>query len=100
MYTLLRETPWIKEWQTPAGTFIDSKLGWLGIEPSADQFIAAWRAATPPERFDLEAAFEFYPYELQEDIEAILTAIGAEDEPRARRMAAKLFRPDSLLSPD
>jgi hypothetical protein len=100
MYTLLRETAWIKEWQTPAGTFIDSKLRWLGIEPSASQFLAAWRAAAPPERFDLEAAFEFYPYELQEDIETILEVIAAEDAPRAQRMAGKLFRPDSHLSPE
>jgi len=100
MYTLIRETPWIKEWQTPEGTFIDSKLRWLGIEPSAAQFLAAWQAATPPERFDLEAAFEFYPYELQEDIETILEAIATEDEPRARRMAQKLFRQDSQLAPD
>src|SRR5262249_50700073 len=34
------------------------------------------------------------------DIEIILTAIATEDEPRAHRMAAKLFRPDSHLSPD
>ncbi len=100
MYTLLRETPWIKEWQTPAGTYIDSKLRWLGIEPSADQFLAAWRSAAGPERFDLEAAFEFYPYELQEDIEIILAAIAADDPPRAQRMAGKLFRPDSHLSPE
>ena len=37
---------------------------------------------------------------MQEDIEIILEAISAEDEPRARRMAGKLFRPDSHLSPD
>ena len=104
MYKLIRETPWIKEWQTPAGTFIDSKLRWLGVEPSAEAFIAAWRAASPPEKFDLEAAFEFYPYELQEDIEQILHAIAAHEGPagdeRARRMAARLFRPDSQLPPE
>lgn len=100
MYKLLRETPWIKEWQTPHGTFIDSKLRWLGIEPSATQFLAAWRAASAPEKFDLEAAFEFYPYELQDDIQTILDTIALEDDPRARRMAAKLFKPESQLSPD
>jgi hypothetical protein len=100
MYTLLRETPWIKEWQTPWGAFIDSKLRWLGVEPSAEAFIAAWKAATPPEKFDLEAAFEFYPYELEDDIDGILTVIAEEDEPRARRMQQKLFRADSKLSPE
>lgn len=100
MLKLIRETPWIKEWQTPWGAYIDSKLRWLGVEPSADAFLAAWRAASAPEKFDLEAAFEFYPYELEEDIDRILTAIGAEDEPRTQRMYQKLFKPDSQLSPE
>jgi len=98
MYTLIRETLWIKEWQTPWGCFIDSKLRWLGVEPSGEAFIAAWRGATDAEKFDLEAAFEFYPYECEEDIEGILQVIAGEDEPRARRMAGKLFRVDSKLS--
>ncbi len=98
MYTLIRETPWIKEWQTPFGAYIDSKLRWLGIEPSAEQFIAAWRAAAGPEKFDLEAAFEFYPYELEDDIDRILTFIANEDEARAKRMHQKLFKPDSKLT--
>jgi hypothetical protein len=100
MYTLLRETPWIKEWQTPWGAFIDSKLRWLGVEPSADAFLAAWRKASGPEKFDLEAAFEFYPYELEDDIDRILNAVAAEDDARARRMAQKLFKGDSKLSPE
>lgn len=99
-YQLLRETAWIKEWQTPRGAFIDSKLRWLGIEPSAEAFIAAWRAAGAPEKFDLEAAFQFYPYELEEDVERILEAVAQDDEPRARRMAEKLFRGDSQLPPE
>jgi hypothetical protein len=98
MYQLIRETPWIKEWQTPWGSFIDSKLRWLGIEPNAEAFIAAWKAATPPEKFDLEAAFEFYPYELEDDIDQILGVIAAEDEPRAHRMVQKHFRANSKLS--
>ncbi len=97
-FRLVRETTWIKEWQTPWGAFIDSKLRWLGVEPSAEAFIAAWRKAGGPERFDLEAAFEFYPYELEEDIESILQAVGTEDEARAQRMAKKLFRGESQLS--
>jgi hypothetical protein len=100
MYTLLRETPWIKEWQTPWGAHIDSKLRWLGVEPSADAFLAAWRAAPDPEKFDLEAAFEFYPYELEDDVDRILTAIGEEDPERAKRMYQKLFKADSQLSPE
>ncbi len=99
-YSLVRETPWIKEWQTPTGAFIDSKLRWLAIEPSAEQFIAAWRTASGPEKFDLEAAFEFYPYELEDDIDRILTMIAAEDEARAKRMYQKLFKADSKLSAD
>ncbi len=99
-YQLVRETAWIKEWQTPFGAFIDSKLRWLGIEPSADPFIAAWRGAGLPEKFDLEAAFQFYPYELEDDIDRIFAAIAAEDEPRARRMLEKLFRADSTLPPE
>jgi hypothetical protein len=97
-YLLVRETAWIKEWQTPWGAFLDSKLRWLGVEPSAEAFLAAWRAARGPEKFDLEAAFEFYPYELEEDVERILEMIGLEDEGRARRMRAKQFRPGSQLS--
>ena len=97
MYALVRETAWIKEWQTPFGAFVDSKLRWLGVEPSAEAFIAAWRAASGPERFDLEAAFEFYPYELEDDVERILEAVAVEDVGRARRMAEKLFRADSQL---
>ncbi len=97
-YTLVRETAWVKEWQTPWGTFIDSKLRWLGMEPSAEGFLAAWRAASGPEKFDLEAAFEFYPYELEEDIERILETVALEDEGRARRMREKLFGPGSQLS--
>jgi hypothetical protein len=103
MFTLLRETPWVKEWQTPHGSFIDSKLRWLGIEPSAGAFLAAWRGASGAEKFDLEAAFQFYPYELEEDIEEILSTIagmGPEDRVRAERMAERLFRGDSELSPD
>ncbi len=102
MYQLLRETPWIKEWQTPHGTFIDSKLRWLGVEPSADAFLAAWRSASEPEKFALEAAFEFFPYELEDEIEYILQTIAAgspEDQARAQRMAQKLFRADSRLTP-
>jgi hypothetical protein len=99
-YTLRRETPWIKEWQTPWGAFIDSKLRWLGVEPSARRFLDAWAAASGPEKFDLEAAFEFYPYELEEDIEQILETIARDDEGRARRMREKLFRPEAQLSPD
>ncbi|HEY4329918.1 MAG TPA: hypothetical protein VGN88_09290 [Phycisphaerae bacterium] len=99
-YMLRRETPWIKEWQTPWGTFIDSKLRWLGIEPSADTFLAAWRAGGAAERFDLETAFEFFPYEFEDDIERIVNAIAAEDEGRGRRMAAKLFRADGKLTPE
>ena len=100
MYTLIRETPWIKEWQTPHGAFIDSKLRWLAIEPSADAFLAAWRAASPPEKFDLEAAFQFYPYELEDDIDTILAAIAEQDPARAQSMLQKLFTPDSTLSPE
>jgi hypothetical protein len=99
-FTLVRETPWIKEWQTPWGAFIDSKLRWLGVEPSAAAFLAAWAAAGGPEKFDLEAAFEFYPYELEEDIEQILETIARADESRARRMREKLFRPDSQFTAD
>jgi hypothetical protein len=99
-YTLVRETPWIKEWQTPWGAYIDSKLRWLGIEPSADAFLGAWKAATDPEKFDLEAAFEFYPYELEDDLDLILTTVATEDEERAKRMHQKLFKPDSQLSPE
>ena len=97
---LLRETAWIKEWQTPWGVILDSKLRWLGVEPSAQRFLDAWQAATEPERWDLEAAFEFYPYELEDDIELILSTIAQEDEPRAQRMHQKLFKPDSQLSPE
>jgi len=100
MYKLVRETPWIKEWQTPFGTFIDSKLRWLGVEPSADAFIAAWRAAAGPEKYDLEAAFEFYPYELEDDIDRILNGVAQEDEARAQRMAQRLFKAESRLSPE
>src|SRR4051812_47799504 len=100
MYQLLRETPWIKEWQTPWGSFIDSKLRWLGVEPSAEAFIAAWKAASAPEKFDLEAAFEFYPYELDDDIDRILNVVAAEDEARAHRMVQKHFRANSTLSPE
>jgi hypothetical protein len=98
MYTLIRETPWIKEWQTPVGAYVDSKLRWLGVEPSAERFMAAWQAASGPEKFDLEAAFEFYPYELEEDVDRILTMVAEEDEGRAKRMWQKLFRTDSKLS--
>jgi hypothetical protein len=97
-YTLVRETAWIKEWETPWGTVIDSKLRWLGMEPSAEAFVAAWRVASGPEKFDLEAAFEFYPYELEEDIERILETVALEDEGRARRMREKLFGPGAPLS--
>ena len=100
MLTLLRETPWIKEWQTPWGAFIDSKLRWLGIEPSADAFLSAWRTAADPEKFDLEAAFQFYPHELEDDIDLILSTIAAQDEERAKRMHQKLFKPESQLSPE
>jgi hypothetical protein len=103
MYQLIRETPWIKEWQTPWGAFIDSKLRWLGVEPNANAFIEAWKAATPPEKFDLEAAFEFYPYELEDDIDRILNVVAAEEgggEARAHRMVQKHFRANSKLSPE
>ncbi len=97
-YQLIRETPWIKEWNTPWGAYLDSKLRWLGVEPSADAFLAAWKAGNAPEKFDLEEAFAFYPYELEEDIEYILNYVAAEDEGRARRMRARLFTPESHLT--
>jgi hypothetical protein len=97
-YRLVRETAWVKEWETPWGSYVDSKLRWLGVEPSAEAFLAAWKGASGPEKFDLEAAFEFYPYELEEDVERILTYVAEEDEGRARRMGQKLFRPESQLS--
>jgi hypothetical protein len=99
-YQLIRETPWVKEWQTPMGAYIDSKLRWLGVEPSAERFMAAWGAASGPEKFDLEAAFEFYPVELEDDIERILTMVAREEggEERAKRMWLKLFKADSTLS--
>jgi hypothetical protein len=97
---LLRETAWIKEWETPWGVYVDSKLRWLGVEPSAAAFMAAWDAASPHERWDLEAAFEFYPYELEEDIESILSHIGVDDADRAASMKKKLFTIESELSPE
>jgi len=108
MLKLLRETQWIKEWQTPWGSHIDSKLRWLGIEPNADAFLAAWASASDAEKFDLEAAFEFYPYELEEDIERILKSISGQlphpsikpDPERAYRMAKKIFNANSQLTPD
>ena len=30
MYQLIRETPWVKEWQTPVGAYVDSKLRLVG----------------------------------------------------------------------
>src|SRR4051812_36549943 len=93
LVTLIRETAFIKEWQTPRGSFIDSKYRWLGVEPSVEPFLAAWRGASGAEKFDLEAAFQFYPYELEEDIEEILSTIagmGPEDRVRAERMAERL----------
>ena len=100
MFEQVRETAWIKEWKTPFGTFIDSKLRWLGVEPSPEAFIAAWRAATGPEKYDLEAAFEFYPYELEDDIDRILNVVAEEDPARAQRMYQKLFKADSKLTVD
>jgi hypothetical protein len=98
MYKLVRETAWVKEWETPWGSFVDSKLRWLGVEPSAEQFVAAWKGASGPEKFDLEAAFEFYPYELEDDVERILNVVAQEDEGRARRMREKHFGANSQLS--
>ena len=62
--------------------------------------MAAWRAASGQEKYDLEAAFEFYPYELEEDVDRILTMVAEEDEGRAKRMYQKLFKGDSKLSPE
>ena len=71
----------------------------LGVEPSGRRLHR--RLAVPSggrNSSDLEAAFEFYPYELEDDVERILNAVAAEDEGRARLMAEKLFRADSQLS--
>jgi hypothetical protein len=95
---LLRETAWIKEWATPAGPYLDSKLRWLGVEPNADAFIAAWDLASEPEKWDLEAAFEFYPYELEDDVAAILEHIAQADAPRADRMKSRHFTAESELT--
>jgi|GEM_PF-7106768 len=97
MLKLIRETPWVKEWQTPIGNFVDSKLRWLGVEPNAQAFLVAWRRADGAGRQDLEAAFEFWPYELHEDIEEILREIASEDPARAERMRKRLFGPGSIL---
>ena len=98
---LLRETYWIKLWQTPWGQVRDSKLRWFGAEPSAERFVADYLAATATavERDDLEAAFEFYPYELTGEITQIVTAIGEQEPERAQRMRANLFTADKELSP-
>ena len=101
--TLRRETEWIREWDTPWGRLIDSKLRWLGVEngrPSAARFIAAWDAGDAAARADLEAAFEFFPHELPEDMAAILAHIARDDAARAARMKAAHFGPDSTLSLD
>ena len=99
-FKLLRETAWVKEWQTPWGQYVDSKLRWLGVEPNAEAFMAAWEAGTPAEQSDLEAAFEFYPYELEGDIEAILEQVAKTDAERAGRMEGKLFTGESELTPE
>lgn len=98
---LLRETYWIKLWQTPWGQVRDSKLRWFGVESSAEKFLADYFAppATPADRADLESAFEFYPYELPHDIARILAAIAEHDPERAQRMRTNLFTADKDLTP-
>ena len=98
--THLRETAWIKEWATPWGPYLDSKLRWLGVEPSVDAFIAAWDLAADPEKWDLEAAFEFYPYELEDDVAAILEHIATADAVRAEKMKSGHFTAETELSPE
>lgn len=97
-FRLIRETPWVKEWSTPWGPCLDSKLRWFGAEPSADRFLADW--ADPASRRDLEAAFHFFPYELAAEIDRILATIAQTDPDAARRMRQNLFTADAELTPD
>lgn len=108
---MLQETFWFKLWRTPWGVdFLDSKLRWFGVdlplaEPIkplsklADRFLADFAAAENDGQAlnQLEAVFEFYPYELTADIERILSCIQQTDAPRAARMRAHHFTAEQEL---
>jgi len=92
---LLKETPWLKVWETRAGPYLDSKLRWGGAAADAKAFLGDWNAPRAAGRAELEAAFAFWPYELTGDVDAILTHVAASDAPLAARMRASLFTIDS-----
>jgi len=99
-FRLLRENAWVKEWLTPWNQHIvDPKTRWLAWIPTAAEFIAAWDAAGATARQDLQAAFTFYPYELETEIAAVLSHLEQTAPQASVAMRASLFTPSSELSP-
>jgi hypothetical protein len=97
---MVRETPWITEWETPHGRIIDSKYRMFQIDLDAAAFIAAWRQADETQRAEMEQALVYFPWDAAEEFEKILRFIATDDPARTARIRAAQFTQDSELSPE
>lgn len=93
---LLKETRWVKVWETGGGRFVDSKLAWT-VEPDAGAFMADWDTADAEGRAEMRAAFAFYPYEFEEDIERIVGHVAESDVAMAAAMRASVFTGEDFV---
>lgn len=88
MFKVIRETKWIVEYETPLGTFVDSKFRTYACEASCEEFIAAWELADAKTKEDLEHAFLGLSYPA--DRQKILAYIsGKEGAHAASKMIAQ-----------
>jgi hypothetical protein len=65
---LVRESRWVKEYQTPTGRVLDSKYRTFRCNVTASQFVDAWNRGSEAERADMEAAFAFFPGNSEDDL--------------------------------
>lgn len=88
VFHLVRESRWVKEYDTNAGRVLDSKYRTYRCDATASEFIDAWNKGSAEERTDMEAAFAFFPHDAVDEAESILNAISLFDSDRAARMRA------------
>ena len=88
IYRLVRETRWVKEYDTSIGTILDSKYRTFRCEANSEDFVQAWRNGTLEDRIEMEAAFAFFPAESEESLKPVLEVVAVVDFERSERMRA------------
>lgn len=83
---LLRESKWVKVYETKFGVVLDSKYRTFRCDVRGAEFIAEWVNSDQNTRDDMEAAFTFYPLDDAAGLDAILAFVRRSDADRAERM--------------